>query len=322
MSTPARLPEIIVPDIPQRIYDPPDPNSYEKGLIEFGLSYKAQRSAIARNSWEFYKAGTVEDSWRRPLFTVMLRTDGWKAQNLAEEQENTYHSFGELIGSTFTILSFKFMAKNFRVKSVGHQHNQGIVRAIRKVIDEFLPVSIDKVGACEDKFGRYNRVVKVIHASPVDGELHKAIQSALPEGVTLQHHVFNKADFHTQFLTLLAPDLPRKDFDRAGFEAFLDRMVQIQVHKISSADRKRFAYTPTYVYANQPGSKDPAPLSDGLSAPIFCEEHKVVHDKNGRRIPRSPKTGAFATHVSVVVDMNTKAGDILPEEWLELPPPR
>ena len=174
----------------------------------------------------------------------------------------------------------------------------------------------------EDKFGRYNRNLKVMYAGAVDAALHKEIQAELPEGVTLQHHVFNRSEFHTQFLLLLAPDLPRKDFDRAGFEAFLDHLVQIQLHKISAADRKRFAYNPEYIYANQPGSDTPPPLSDGLSAPIYCEEHKTVHDKSGRRIPRSPKTGAYATHVSVVVDLNTKVDDILPEQWQPLPPPR
>lgn len=321
MSSPALVPT--PSEAPQRFFDPPEPNAYEKALMEFGCYDKAQRSAMCRASWEWFKAGVgTEDAWRRPLFTLMIRSDGWKAQKLAEEQENTYHTFEDIIGTSFTILHFKFNAKAFRIKSPGNRHNQEIVRMIRKVIDQFLPVSIDKIGACEDKFGRYNRVVKVIHAGTVDGELHKSIQSALPEGVTLQHHVYNRADFHTQFLLLLAPDLPRKDFDRAGFEAFLTRMVQIQVHKVSAEDRKRFAYNPLYVYANQPGNDTPPPLSDGLAEPVYCEEHKTVHDKNGRRIPRSPKTGAYATHVSVVVDLNTKVSDILPEEWLPLPPPR
>lgn len=313
---------IVVPETSQRTIEPLEPNRYEKALMRFGLYEKAQRSALCRNAWEHWKAerpdGTLIDNWRKPKFTLMLRTDGWKAQDLTDEQENTYHRFAEQVGATFTVLSFRFLAKPAPIKTPIHQHNQGIVRDTRKVIDRFLPVSLDKVGAMDDKFERYNRVVKVLYAGAVDGEQHKAIQAELPEGVTLQHRVYDRAAFHAQFLLLLAPDLPRDDFERAGFEAFLTRMVQIQLHKVPAKVREQFAYTPEYVYANQDSDTAPAKLSDGLGPPVYCEEHKKFHRQ---RIPRSPKTGAYATHVSVVVDASTKFDDILPDEWIKLPDP-
>lgn len=307
-------------EVPLRVFVPAQITTvYEKTLSALGCHEKAQRSADVSRAWEWYKSSEDNsDAWRVPLFTMMLRTDPWKAGDLAREQENTYHNFVDLVGAVFTVLSFRFLAKPFHLRTKEHQENQDTVRAIRETVSQFLPVSIDKLGAMEDKFGRYNRNLKVIYAGAVDAAMHTAIQSALPEGVILQHHVFNKSDFHAQFVRLLNPDLPAKEADRAAFEVFLTRLVQIQLHKISAKDRKRFAYDPTYTYANHLSSTATATLADGLAAPVRCEECKKTHR---RRIPRSPMTGLYAKYVSVVVDLNTRLEDIHPAEWSPLPPP-
>jgi hypothetical protein len=306
-------------EIPQRIFEPAEITTpYEKALEQLGCWEKAQRSADCKRLWQFYKSTEDNsDAWRRPCFTLMVRTDPWKANKLAEEQRNTFHRFEELIGANFTMLQFRFRTQPFHLKSAEHEKQQNIVRRIRKVIDEFLPVSLDKLGTMEDKFNRYNCVLKAMYAGVVDSTLHKAIQAALPESVVLQHHVYSRAAFHEQFILLLSADLPYNDKARAAFEVFLTRLVQIQTHKIPGG-RSRFAYNPNYTYANQPGNTNPVPLSDGLSEPAYCKECKKKHQN---RIPRSPRTGAYAKYVSVLVDANTKVDDILPEEWMPLSPP-
>lgn len=316
----ATLPPLLADDpslteAPLRVFEPaPLHTKYQKRLDALGLHYKAQRSADCERAVIWYNASedksNKSDTWRAPLFTSMLRSEPYKAKQLAREYENTYSPFIELIpGEMFSTLQIRFYESD-PVKA------QALTKEIRKLLNKHLPKTIEKPGYLNDP--RYNYVLKLIHNEAVSAQRLAEIQAILPASVNITRSNAPREEFKKELAILCAPDLPRTEEGRADFEAYLDGMQSLVVHKVSKADRSKFAYTSDYVYANPLNDDGTTALNDDVSDLAYCEYHKKEHTT---RIPRSPKTGHYARWSSVVVSADTKFEEIHPAEWRELPLP-
>lgn len=285
--------------------------AYQRYLDSIGLHRKAQRLADIGNQFNWYNAAETmldaSDRWRQAPFTPMLRTDPYFATRAARIQQTQYAAFGELIGDWFTRIDFSFYSPKSTIFDEPHFEDQRTVRAIRRVIGEFLHRSIDKLGGAADL--RWNRKVKVLFAGTLPAALFFQIQSALPEGVFVRYHRHRKIDFPEELASWAHADLPLDEMARADMELFLNGLQQTAAHKVPREIERQFALEHKTPNANLPIT--PSDI-DSMLLPNPTQ-------KRPRYVPRSPKTGKPARFVSVPVDRNTRPEDIPPEDWIEIP---
>lgn len=280
----------------------------QKYLASLGLNSIAQRLADIEDQWLWYK---VQDTnmWREPRYTSMMRTDAYLARRLGQAHEAKYVVFGDLIGSTGTMLHFRFHADKTVLSSLVHRQQQRLIRKIRKVISLHLAPSLNKIAGYSDSSHRYNRTVKVLFAGIVDAGMLMAIQSALPPEVSVTRHIFPKIDYFLQLRAWANADLPLDEKDRADLELLIQGIHLTRYYGISPEMKRKFAVDSKNHTAN-------LRKYESLDA---IQEAVTVAQATKRRVPRSPKTGEYALFVSCVVDFGTRAEDILPEEWMSLP---
>lgn len=316
MSTPARE---LSPDDPRltevtlrTTFEHPTPSTPEElHFVSIGLASVAQRLADVDLSWNHYKVDD-SDTWRKQKFSSMLRSDPKHAWLLSKYHELQYSPFREHIQSFGTRLDFRFHANSTVLYSDEHYRLRKLIQTIRAIIWHALPKSISKIGCVEDKHKRYNRTVKVLYSEPVDAALLARIQSALPPEVSITRHVFPKPEFDAEFRSWCHMDLSADWKDRAQFELLLHKFHQTEAHRFESWERSQFALDSKA--KKSLNAKLPVTIEELLTVvlPSPDEMPKVY-------VPRSPKTGRLARFVSVTVDKVTRAEDIHPLEWFELP---
>lgn len=288
-------------------YTAPLTTTIQQYLASLGLTKMAQRLANIENLWNWCKIDS-SDHWRIPLYTSMMRSDPYMAIRLAQAHQLRFLPFGECIPeSGGTRLDFRLWAEKTTLSAPAHREHKRLIRQIRRVIQRFLPLSLNKIGSYADRATRYNRTIKVIFAGSVSASDLAAIQSALPPEVSVTRYHFRQDEYQEELRLWAQADIPLNIKERADFELFIHGSHLVRYYGIPKETKAKFALEPKTDNANL----DPDAL---LVAAIATEKGK-------RRIPRSPKTGRLARFVSMVVDFATQFEDILPEEWIELPLP-
>lgn len=269
---------------------------YARRLHELGLHGKSFRAEDEGRYFRHYK-DAANETWREMVSNSMLRTVPHYAKQLARIQYSKYRHFESLIHLIFCKVTFRF-----NLDGETFPANKQTIKDIRKVITQFLPVTLDKIG--DD---RGWAMIKAIHAGSVDAALLAQIKQALPAGVSITHHNLYKNDFYAALLELVSPDLPRGAEARADFECVLEGIHQVKVHAVSRQDRGKFVYDPGYTNC---------PDIEATSVPADCRGCGKTH---AIRIPRNPKTGLVAIFMSLVVDKDVLAAEIPECEWIRLP---
>ena len=294
MSSPTLSPEQLH-KLDTEIQDLGFHSEYARRLVDLGLISKAVRHEDDGKYWKWYQDST-RDMWKTPASNSMLRTSPHYAKQLAIEQENKYRKFSDLISVLLARVDFRFRATT-------HEETQSTIKTVRKLIDRFLPKSMDKIGTHDGKIA-----LKVLYSSSVDVSLARQIIAALPPGVTFHYSNKYKADFATELKSLTAPDLPLSETSRANLEKVMDKLHQLVLHKVSKEDRDKFVYTSPYTNLES---------TDAFASAQECEECKTTHLI---RVPKNPRTGLPARYYSDPVLESVRPQDLKASQWHEYPP--
>jgi hypothetical protein len=272
---------------------------YSQRLAFWGLVDKAIRADNETSYFRHFRDST-RDTWRECAANAMLRTMPHHAKELAEQQYNKYLPLREFI-------SLKgFSSFVFRVTACNPADHQEILGAIRTLVTGWLPKSIDKIGTYDED----RTTLKVLHVSKVDYNFIRDLQVYLPDGVQLRYQNHGIEDFSSELHALFAPDLPSSASQRADFEATLEGIHQVKLHKFTKEEREKFVYTsPEYTNCSDEENEPDSSQSDNSDA---------EKPQKPKRVPKNPRTGLPAIWMSKIVSDSVKSSDILEQDWIPI----